>query len=40
MAAEKNQYKVRKGVFSKEEFDNHISEHKDPAKDFEKKNEK
>lgn len=38
IAAEKNQYKTRKGVFSKEEFDNHILEHKDPAKDFEKKN--
>jgi hypothetical protein len=37
MAAEKNQRKTRTGVFSGEEFDNHVQEHGDPAKDFEKK---
>ena len=36
-AAEANERKVRKGVFSGEEFDNHITSHSsDPAKDFEK----
>ncbi|KAF2444660.1 hypothetical protein P171DRAFT_431461 [Karstenula rhodostoma CBS 690.94] len=38
MAAHKNQTKVREGVFSGEEFDNHLSAHsRDPSKDFEKK---
>ncbi|KAF2119360.1 hypothetical protein BDV96DRAFT_642389 [Lophiotrema nucula] len=37
IAAEKNQHKLRTGVFSKETFDNHIQTHSpDPTKDFEK----
>jgi len=35
-AAETNEHKVRKGKFSEEEFDNHITKHtSDPSKDFE-----
>ena len=38
IAAQKNQNKVRTGVFSGEEFDNHLQKHTtDPSKDFEKK---
>jgi hypothetical protein len=35
-AAETNEHKLRKGKFSAEEFDNHITKHtSDPSKDFE-----
>ncbi|KAK7191120.1 hypothetical protein DPSP01_008851 [Paraphaeosphaeria sporulosa] len=38
MAAHKNQHKVREGVFSGKEFDNHLQKHStDPSKDFEVK---
>ncbi|KAF2026094.1 hypothetical protein EK21DRAFT_92643 [Setomelanomma holmii] len=36
IAAEKNEYKIRTGVFSKKEFDNHIQKREaDPADEFE-----
>jgi hypothetical protein len=35
--SEANEHKVRKGKFTDEEFDNHLTSHSnDPAKDFEK----
>ncbi len=38
IAAEKNENKVRTGVFSGVKFDNHLQKHTtDPSKDFEKK---
>ncbi|KAF9740414.1 hypothetical protein PMIN06_008472 [Paraphaeosphaeria minitans] len=38
MAAHKNEYKVREGVFSGKEFDNHLQKHStDPSRDFEVK---
>lgn len=37
IASEKNEHKVREGVFCDDEFDNHITKHSsDPGKDFEK----
>lgn len=35
-AAENNEQKLRKGIFSGKEFDNHVAKHsRDPGKDFE-----
>ena len=41
IAAEKNENKVRKGVFGDGKFDNHLQKHTaDPSKDFEKTEKK